>query len=110
LSGLAAWQQGNRKKARRFAQFVAVPINVADELIVKPSTFPPDWDATPPSKSTRAYGNRFLDAGRHPVVRAPSTVRKGEFCFVLNPLHPDFEELKIGKTLPFNFDPRTIAR
>jgi hypothetical protein len=32
-----------------------------------------------------------------------------EFNYVLNPVHPDFARIGVGKPLPFPFDPRLLA-
>jgi RES domain-containing protein len=42
-------------------------------------------------------------------MRVPSAIVKGEFCFLLNPVHPDFAEVEIGKPEPFAFDGRAVA-
>jgi RES domain-containing protein len=43
---------------------------------------------------------------RSAVLEVPSIVVNGEFNYLLNPEHPDFERLEIGSALPFSFDPR----
>ncbi|MBI2497892.1 MAG: RES domain-containing protein, partial [Opitutae bacterium] len=40
------------------------------------------------------------------ALRVPSVVVPGEFNYLLNPAHPDFKRVKIGKPEPFSFDPR----
>jgi RES domain-containing protein len=40
------------------------------------------------------------------ALRVPSIVVDGEFNYLLNPLHPDFAQLKIGEPRRFSFDPR----
>jgi len=43
---------------------------------------------------------------RSAVLRVPSIVVNGEFNYLLNPRHRQFNELKIGSPLPFFLDPR----
>ena len=109
---LAAWEvlaNTASKRSLRHARFVAIPANVPDDLIVRPSRFPADWDAKPPPDSTRAFGDRFLTLAKFPVIRVPSVTVRGEFCFLLNPAHPDFAEIAIGKPEPFAFDGRVVG-
>ena len=104
---LAAWEvlvNTDRKKTLLRARFVAIPIEVPDDLIVRPTRFPADWDSKPAPDSTRAFGDRFLLTGKLPVMRVPSVTVRGEFCYVINPEHPAFGELSIGTPEPFTFD------
>ncbi len=91
------------------ASFVAIPIDVSDEQIQVLRKLPEDWGRIPPGETTRSLGERFLEAARHPALRVPSAVVPGEFNYLLNPLHPDFARLRIGKAEPFPFDPRLSA-
>ena len=85
---------------------MAIAVEVPEKLIARPARFPPDWRAVPPPLSTRHWGDRFVVERRYPVVRVPSAVVLGEFNYLLNPLHPDFPALQIGKPMPFSFDAR----
>lgn len=55
-----------------------------------------------------AFGARQLEDPDFPVFRVPSAVVRGEFCFVLNPDHPHFVALVIGRPIPFPFDDRAL--
>lgn len=108
---LAAWEilaHTTSKRSLRRARFVAIPADIPDELIARPSRFPADWDAQPATDSTKAFGDRFLLSGTFPVLRVPSVTVRGEFCFLLNPTHPKFAEIGIGRPEPFVFDGRAI--
>ena len=109
---LATWEvlaNTSSRRTLRHARFVAIPAHVPDDLIVRPTRFPSDWDAKPAPESTRKFGDRFLALARFPVMRVPSAIVRGEFCFLLNPVHPDFAEVEIGKPEPFAFDGRAVA-
>jgi RES domain-containing protein len=41
-------------------------------------------------------------------MRVPSAVTRGEFNYLLNPRHPDFDRLGIGKAVRFRFDSRAL--
>jgi len=97
----------SRKRALSRAKFVAIPVELPDELIFTPPRLPRGWDAIPNSEVSHPAGSRFSRA--HAVVRIPSVVVRGEFVFLLNPLHPDFSKVSIGKPKPLVFDSRVIG-
>jgi RES domain-containing protein len=90
------------------ARFLAFPVAIDETLIWKPEQLPVHWKALPARPATRLFGDRFLDAGKFPVMRVPSAVVLSEFNYVLNPLHPKFARLEIGKPESFRFDPRAL--
>ena len=91
------------------AEWVAIPVEIEEDLILMPGRFPDDWRSVPAPKSTRQYGARWLRQREKPVLRVPSVVTLGEWNYLLNPLHPDFGKLRIGKPSAFVFDGR-LAR
>jgi RES domain-containing protein len=40
----------------------------------------------------------------------PSTTVAGDFNYIINPNHPDFEKLKVLQVEPFEFDSRLFRR
>ena len=98
---------GNKRRLRKVA-FAAIPVEVPDHLIARPARYPDDWNAKPARRNTRAFGDRMLESPEFPALRVPSSVVPGEFCFVLNPAHPRFAELQVGKAEAFNFDDRVV--
>jgi RES domain-containing protein len=42
------------------------------------------------------------------ALKVPSSVVRNEFNYVLNPRHPDFGKILIGKPEEFTFDPRLV--
>jgi RES domain-containing protein len=43
---------------------------------------------------------------RSAVLEVPSVIVQFEPNYLINPGHPDFKRIKIGKPVPFAFDPR----
>jgi RES domain-containing protein len=88
--------------------YSAVPIEIEESLIVAldPLVLPANWKDYPPPRDTRAIGDQWVSEGRSAVLRVPSVVVPSEFNYVLNLAHPDFAAIKIGRALPFPFDPR----
>ena len=67
---------------------------------------PEDWNSRPISPSTRAIGDRWIKEQSSAVLRVPSIVVPDEYIYLLNPTHPDFAKIKIGKPIIYYFDPR----
>jgi RES domain-containing protein len=74
------------------------------------SNLPRNWKANPAPARVQAMGDDWVAGGSSAVLRVPSTLVPGESTFLLNPRHPDFCKLRIGKPLPFQFDPRFARR
>jgi RES domain-containing protein len=67
---------------------------------------PEDWNSRPISPSTRAIGDRWVKKQSSAVLKVPSIVVPDEYNYLLNPTHPDFAKIKIGKPTIYYFDPR----
>jgi RES domain-containing protein len=88
--------------------WVVVPVEIDESLIHTPRTLPNNWWRTPPSNATRRFGATWAKQARTPVLRVPSAVTRGEFNYLLNPRHPAFAQLRIGKAALFAFDHRVL--
>lgn len=71
---------------------------------------PEDWNSRPISPSTRAIGDRWIKEQSSAVLRVPSIVVPDEYNYLLNPTHPDFSQIKIGKPTNYYFDPRLTKK
>ena len=69
---------------------------------------PEDWNSRPISPSTRAIGDRWVKKLSSAVLRVPSIVVPDEFNYLLNPIHPDFAKIEIGKPIAYFFNPRLM--
>jgi RES domain-containing protein len=69
---------------------------------------PADWRVEPPPPSTKAIGDAWLREVRSAVLALPSVVVPGELNYLLNPAHPAFKKISIGKPERFVFDPRLL--
>jgi len=86
--------------------WVCIPATLSMELIEKAATVPPEWRQYPHPTATQAFGAEWVQAQRSVALRVPSAVVSGEFNYLLNPAHPDFKRVKVGRPEPFSFDPR----
>jgi len=86
--------------------WVVIGATIPDQLIERPVRVPANWRDTPCSPDTQHFGAEWMRAARSAVIRVPSAVVLGEFNYLLNPAHPDFVKIAVGKPEPFAFDPR----
>lgn len=74
------------------------------------SRLPRDWRVSPSGLDTAAIGDRWMREARSAVLAVPSAIIPTETNFLLNPSHPDFRRIRIGKPALFQFDPRMLQR
>ena len=90
-------------------KYVAFRLTFPEGMVEKFGTLPPDWQAEPPPPSTKKIGDLWVREARSAVLALPSVIIPGETNCLLNPVHPDFKKIKIGKAQPFAFDPRLMG-
>jgi len=91
--------------------YVAFRLQFDDTLIenIPLNRLPADWRVEPPPPSTKAIGDAWLREVRSAVLALPSVIVPGELNYLLNPAHPAFKKISIGKPERFVFDPRLLA-
>ena len=91
-------------------KYVAIPLQFDDVLVetFPPATLPAGWDTEPPSLASQQIGDAWVKNSRSALLALPSVIT-GETNYLLNPAHPDFKKISIGKPEPFAFDPRLLA-
>jgi RES domain-containing protein len=88
----------------RFVYFrVEIPEDLPIQRCRRP---PPGWRAEPPEAASMRYGSAWLRRGRTAVLDVPSAIVPSERNYLLNPRHPDYPRIRIGRAIPFVFDPR----
>jgi RES domain-containing protein len=89
-------------------EYVAIPIAMDAALIEKVGALPAEWTEEPPPPATMGIGDLWAKEARSAVLEVPSVIIPGEPNYLLNPAHPDFQKLVIGKAEPFSFDSRLL--
>lgn len=89
-------------------KYVAIPIEFDDALVEKVTVLPVEWTEEPPPPATKDIGDVWVKEARSAVLELPSVIVPGEPNYLLNPAHPDFKKIVIGKSEPFSFDPRLL--
>ncbi len=85
--------------------------SLTEEDVARLPTLPVDWRRPARSNATVAMGERFLAEGTALAVAVPSAIVPQEFNYLINPLHPRFRVMRIGKSFEaFAFDSRIFSR
>ena len=95
--------------ARRVPELMAIPIQLPKRMIEGGAYSTPTRLGAgfiPPVGETRRTGDAWIRATQGPALRIPSAVVPIEDNYLLNPEHPNFNQLKIGPSEPFPFDTR----
>ena len=88
--------------------YVLIPVSFDDQLVevIEAADLPRNWRATPAPASLQQLGDRWVESGRAPVLKVPSAVLPIEWNYLLNPQHPDFGALVVGRPMHHLLDPR----
>jgi len=93
-----------------YHRYVKIPVTFKNSLVytLPRKKLPEDWDSLPPSESTQKMGRKWIEQAKHAILKIPSTVIREEHNYLINPAHPDFSAIEIGKPRRFEFDQRLI--
>ena len=90
--------------------FCLAEIEVPDHSIAKItlSSLPENWKDISPIAEIKKIGDDFLAENKYLMLQLPSAIVPAEFNYLINPLHPDINKVKVIKHDPFSFDSRLI--
>ena len=91
-------------------RFAVIPVEVPEVCIGEVSRLPRNWRTYPAPTTTARIGDAWIASAETPALRVPSAVVRDEWNYLLNPAHPAFSKLKIGKARRFAFDSRLSPR
>jgi RES domain-containing protein len=91
-------------------RYVAIRARFDDALVeIFPfRNLPADGRSEPPPRATKIIGDVWVREARSAVLALPSVIT-GELNHLINPAHPDFKKISIGKPEPYIFDPRLLT-
>lgn len=89
-------------------KYVAISIQFDEALVERVIDLPVDWRENPPPSSTKDLGDLWVKQARSALLELPSVIIPGEPNYLLNPGHPDFKRIVMGKSEPFSFDSRLL--
>ena len=90
-----------------------ISIEIPDDIQIKElavDEIPVKWNSIPHSHSTQEIGDKFVTESRFLVLKVPSVVVPGDYNYLLNPNHSEFNKVKIKSIDPFNFDERLFIK
>ena len=101
----------NLHQPKMLDAYVLIPLDFPDTLVKRKrrANLPKGWSDSPPGHTTKDLGTNWAKALTLPILEVPSVVVPQEKNFLLNPRHPDYKKIKIGKPEPINLDPRLLA-
>ncbi|MEX0771858.1 MAG: RES family NAD+ phosphorylase [Balneolales bacterium] len=82
---------------------------VPDDLTmtqITPDQLKSGWNMHPPLKFTQLIGDQFILNREFCLMKVPSAVTKGDYNMMINPHHPEFQQINIVHTEEFMFDRR----
>lgn len=82
---------------------IQIPAGMAVEEVVPDDV--PGWEAKS-FEASRAFGDRWYDERRTPVLLVPSVVTRVERNVLLNQEHPDFGNIHASQPVPVRWDAR----
>jgi RES domain-containing protein len=93
-------------------KFILVTLEIPQDLPIGeiiPENLPKNWLAYPPILETQKIGNKFINDNEFLTLKVPSAIVKGEFNYIINPNHKDFNKIKPISNDPFDFDTRLLS-
>jgi len=89
------------RRAGGFPAFVAVCLDMPDSLAVQ--AMDPDLSAL---TATRSIGDAWAKGRTSLALWVPSLVIPQEVNLLINPAHPEIEQVQVTRIVPFRFDDR----
>jgi len=82
---------------------ISIPTGLTYEVVTRDIL--PGWDTKEPT-SSRDFGNQWIEERRSVILMAPSYVARVERNIVINPTHPEFDEIEHSLPEPVWWDER----
>ena len=89
--------------------YVAIPATLMEDVASERwevDTLPDDWRDAKPPEALQDLGSEWIHSLRSAVLFVPSVVIPQEFNVLVNPAHPDYARLDVGRPRKFQFDAR----
>jgi RES domain-containing protein len=67
-----------------------------------------DWKSDPPHMMLQEIGTEWVNSGESLVMEVPSVVNPIESNFLINPLHPEFDKIRLKPAAPLEWDRRLL--
>jgi RES domain-containing protein len=91
--------------------FVIISIHIPEKVSLAnldETLLPVNWSVFPHPASTQRIGDQFVMESRCCILRVPSVITEGDYNYLINPHHPDFQHISIREIRQFRFHHRLI--
>lgn len=91
------------------AHYVLIPAHLTERVSMETldaGILPRDWRTHAGRETLQTLGDEWLRRSRSCVLAVPSAVMPAELNFLINPLHPDFKQILLGKPETLDTDMR----
>lgn len=96
------------RRMSRLPLYVLIGCHFDDALVTDVRALPTNWRESPAPAELQKIGDEWVRSGRSAVLRVPSVIVPGEHNYLLNPAHPKFKKIAIGKPERFQLDTRLM--
>lgn len=98
------------ERANLLPAYVLFPVDIPDELVLvlDETKLSDGWSDPIIPGTTKAIGDKWAQQGDSVALKVPSSIVLG-WNYLLNPQHPDFRKVVIGKMQELPVDPRLKA-
>lgn len=89
--------------------YMMIEIEIPNDVSIETfdtTQLPANWRSNPPQVHTQRIGDDFIISLESCVLKVPSVVVPGDYNFLINPHHPQFNKIKIAEATSFLFDER----
>lgn len=89
--------------------YLMLTIFIPDKIAIQhlpEEKLPIGWNTFPHPHNSKVFGDDFVREGKYCLFKVPSAVTLGDYNMLINPHHPEFQEIKIVEAVPFPFDRR----
>ena len=99
-------------RAELLDSYLCIPLHFDRKWlrVLDPKTLPQEWRNHPPPRSIQQIGDQWAALNTSPVLEVPSVPIPGEKKYLINPNHPEFNQLQIGLPELFEFDLRMFIQ
>ena len=90
--------------------YLCIPVRFSESLlrVLDTTQLRGDWRSHPPPRYVQVLGDHWTQNRVSVVLEVSSVLIPGERNYLLNPRHPDFDQIEIGAPEPFEFDSRVL--
>lgn len=91
--------------------FVIICIHIPEKVSqtdLDETLLPVNWSVFPHPASTQRIGDQFVKDRNYCVLRVPSVITEGDYNYLINPHHTDFQYISIREIRQFRFHHRLI--